>query len=91
MSLPHINPFFPKHAFKFKGSTPASAPDAIAPPPAPPTATATEVMQAKLDSRRQASKKQGLNSTILSRGSLGSNEGANAPAAQQKSTILGGA
>lgn len=87
---PHINPFWPKHAFKFKGSPTPSAPDAVAPPPAPPIATATEVMQAKLDARRNAQRKQGINSTILSKGSLGGSDSQNKVATQQKSTLMGG-
>lgn len=81
----HTNPFFPRSTCLFKGG--ASGTPAMPAPPAPPaTSTSVEVTQAKIDAKRQAKAKQGVNSTILG----GASADAMAPAAGGKNTLLGG-
>jgi hypothetical protein len=86
-----LNPFFPRHAFVFKGGG-GGAPAMPAPPAPPATATSTEVVQAKIDAKRNAKSKTGIDSTILGSAS-GGGSGPMAPAAGAnggKSALLGG-
>jgi hypothetical protein len=81
-------PLFPPNAFRFKsggGTDPKAGP--IQAPPAPSAAPASvEVTQAKLDAKRNAKAKTGINSTILA----GNEAFAPAQQAGGKNTILGG-
>lgn len=94
---------FPPHAFLFKGggggsSTPQQVPPPPAPtlampaPAAPPvTSSAIEVTQARLDAKKQAKARKGLNSTILA-GAGGESEGSTGGllGGAGKGTLLGG-
>lgn len=63
-----INPFWPKHAFKFKGG--GSKP--VVPKAIPPvTTTATEVNDAERQARLAAAKRKGMQSTLLAGGDAG--------------------
>lgn len=66
-------PFWPRHAFVFKGGAAAPSAANIPAPPAPSASTsAPEVVQQQQDARKNAARKQGINSTILA-GGLASN------------------
>lgn len=103
------NPFFPRHAFLFKGGGSAPAvvapPEPVAPPP-PATATpaapifaptapaasqsAPEVTQARIDARKQAAKRKGLNSTILAGADAVAGSSTTGGSGGNKNTLLGG-
>jgi hypothetical protein len=97
--------FFPPNAYAFKGGAgampsttyvqqQAPAPTLQTPtPPAPPATTSSmEVNQARLDARRQAGAKKGLQSTILAGATGGQSESRNglATTSTGKATLLGG-
>ncbi len=69
----------------FKSKEPAT-PVIPAPPPPAATQTSVEVTQAKLDAKRQAKAKTGINSTILA----GSDSLGGAMPGAGKNTLLGG-
>lgn len=82
-----MNPFWPKHSMLFKGGSSGAttvAPAVSAPAATPPTATTVEVQQAARDARKQASRRRGLQSTVLAgeTGGYGAENG--------KTTVLGG-
>lgn len=81
------NPFFPRHAFLFKGGASIPAGPVQAPPAPPAAETSTAVTEAKLDAKRQAKARHGLNSTILAGDTAGQLDAANPGG---KSTVLGG-
>ena len=76
------NPFWPRHAFLFKGG--GGTPATPAPPAAPPSSTSVEVTQAKRDARKQQQQRAGISSTVLA-GETGGLAGT-----EQKKTLLGG-
>lgn len=88
MNLTH--PFFPRHAFVFKGGSSSSVPAGPIPaPPAPPASTSDiAVTEAKMEAKKQAQQKRGITSTILG-GEAAAAPGAPNPSSG-KNVILGG-
>lgn len=78
-----------KHSFAFMGGGGAPRQAPIAPPIPPVTSTNADVQQAATDTRIQAAKRKGLNSTILA-GETGGTTGTSGFPGIQTKTLLGG-
>jgi hypothetical protein len=86
---PKISHLLDRVTFRFMGGGGAPRQAAIPPPIPPVTATNTDVQQAQTDTRIQASRRKGLQSTILA-GETGGTAGTSGFPQLQTRTLLGG-